>query len=390
MNKTKNVETVVGKNCVSCGLCESICPQNCINVVELSYGYFPKVDANKCTNCGICVDSCPIFDIRDRENLSSVKEINVGYAGDVRIVENSSSGGIVSATLRYLLRNKMIDCAIVAKYNKELDIYGDAIYTESEVLEYSGSFYQPSKQLINIKNIALNRDIKSFAFVGLPCHILAFRNFAKNFSINKKFITIGLFCSIGRMKKGMENFLRERFEIDLDKEKIVSYKSRYGMRRPGKIILEFNTRKITVDYGDFLYNYDYFSFPKGCSNCHRLFNISSDISVGDDWAEKTDKKKAIFFANTSLGRNILVELILHREILIERKANISELKASQEIGYPLKFLVNRRFYDFFFVLFSFLSSTTFFRNKYVRKIFIKVRGILLWKIASKNKWIMKK
>lgn len=52
--------------CVSCGLCSKICPNNAIQMIEapedLKEEYsktYPKVDLGKCCFCALCEDVCP-------------------------------------------------------------------------------------------------------------------------------------------------------------------------------------------------------------------------------------------------------------------------------------------------------------------------------------------
>jgi len=40
--------------CVGCGLCEDVCPEDAINVDEIA-----GIDREKCNGCGTCVEECP-------------------------------------------------------------------------------------------------------------------------------------------------------------------------------------------------------------------------------------------------------------------------------------------------------------------------------------------
>lgn len=46
---------IVGEGCIGCGMCASVCPQNCI---DLS-GNVAVIEQNRCLHCGRCVEVCP-------------------------------------------------------------------------------------------------------------------------------------------------------------------------------------------------------------------------------------------------------------------------------------------------------------------------------------------
>ncbi|AIZ56510.1 ferredoxin [Candidatus Methanoplasma termitum] len=40
--------------CVACGSCADVCPQDAITIDDIAV-----IDASKCVDCGACVDECP-------------------------------------------------------------------------------------------------------------------------------------------------------------------------------------------------------------------------------------------------------------------------------------------------------------------------------------------
>ena len=42
--------------CCFCGGCVSVCPVNCIELVEGRI----RIDSSKCINCGACISICPV------------------------------------------------------------------------------------------------------------------------------------------------------------------------------------------------------------------------------------------------------------------------------------------------------------------------------------------
>ena len=52
--------------CISCGLCERICPNRAIEMVDAPEDHkedypkrYPRIDLGKCCFCGLCQDICP-------------------------------------------------------------------------------------------------------------------------------------------------------------------------------------------------------------------------------------------------------------------------------------------------------------------------------------------
>jgi ferredoxin len=48
------VAKVNADECVGCGACEDVCPQDAITVDDIAV-----IDADACVDCGACADECP-------------------------------------------------------------------------------------------------------------------------------------------------------------------------------------------------------------------------------------------------------------------------------------------------------------------------------------------
>ncbi|MDR3075214.1 MAG: 4Fe-4S binding protein [Candidatus Methanoplasma sp.] len=45
---------VIEAECVACGACVDVCPQDAITVDDVAV-----IDKDKCVDCGACIDECP-------------------------------------------------------------------------------------------------------------------------------------------------------------------------------------------------------------------------------------------------------------------------------------------------------------------------------------------
>lgn len=60
MSHSKKI-AAVGKECVACGCCVTVCPRSAI---QIRLGITAQVDGNKCVGCGKCEKACPAAIIR--------------------------------------------------------------------------------------------------------------------------------------------------------------------------------------------------------------------------------------------------------------------------------------------------------------------------------------
>jgi len=303
------------------------------------------------------------------EKIDIIKQICIGKSKNKNIVKYSSSGGIVSSILIDLFEKQEIDAAIVAYFDKNLNVYGDIITSTDDVRNHSGSYYQTAKMLVNINKI---KKYRSVAFVGLPCHNIALKKYIDNYKITNINFSISLFCSIGRLKNGMIEYLKDNRYIVDELSNVNYYVSRFGEEKPGKIIIKIGDKQIIFDYMNYLQSMDYLYIPEGCLNCKKLFGIEySDISVGDNWGIKTNEKIAIFAVNSQKG----IKLIKNNDLIDMRESNIGELIKSQPLGYGLKYK-NRSKVNFKIRILKRLY-TILPKNYVTKKILLKYRSFIL-------------
>lgn len=166
-------------NCSGCTSCKSVCPKQCIQMMEDKEGFlYPKVDISLCSNCGACVKACPWMGEKPQKTDGFPKVYAAKNTSDeVRMV--STSGGIFTAIARYVL-------------SKEGVVYGAAfvpltqnvehvsVTSETELNRLRGSKYVQSALGNSFTEIRkLLGEGKNVLFTGTPCQCSGLRAFLK-------------------------------------------------------------------------------------------------------------------------------------------------------------------------------------------------------------------
>lgn len=340
------------------------------------------MDNTICDNCGLCDRICPIENLKIKENIGNVSKVVIGKSKQPDVIRFSASGGIVTEILLHLLRNKLVDAALVAFYDAHANIYGDFIESAEDVMEHSGSYYHTSKQLINIQKI---RNYNKVAVVGLPCHIEGIINYCGLTKQSNKVFKIGLFCTIGRTYEGFRHFLKKETGFDIAAEAVRTYISRQGEKK--MIHIEDDEGNV-YECPDEAYKFsmDFFYANQSCLDCRKLYGLSADISVGDAWhrmrmVDGVKEKLAIVTANSKEGIDVLN--ILQKSLSLEETDDcIRELMKSQKYGFSLKQLHDKNIVRGLNNLRKFKKLND---NLFLFQISIRIRGLILGKLAADTK-----
>ncbi|RMF90394.1 MAG: coenzyme F420 hydrogenase subunit beta [Methanobacteriota archaeon] len=164
-------EVIYRELCSGCGLCVAVCPEDVIG-----FGEYPRL-IGKCVNCGYCLMACP----RSFLPKAEVEERLLGEAGgelgvvkgvySVRTKEKGQDGGFVTALLKYMLKKKLVDGAVVSDLDpsKPWKPMPRIARTAVEIETAAGSRYSTSPNLMTLK-VAKQKGLK-VAVVGTPCHL---------------------------------------------------------------------------------------------------------------------------------------------------------------------------------------------------------------------------
>jgi len=313
MVELDNISEIVGQElCNGCGTCYSICPNNAISLdINDTLGIiYSTIERSKCIDCKKCLEVCPSMDILkyngiDNSNcIGEYLNLYYGYALKSELRYHASSGGIVSALIKYLMDEKLIDGFTIVKPSEESPfIYEPSISNSiDDITKYAGTRYFP----IPINKILrdLNERDGKYAIIGTPCVINGILKYEKLFPAIKKkiFIKIGFFCL------GAPNMNSYKYYMKVNKIPNSNLKSIYrGEGWPGNNVFEYKDgrkikvsrrpKKLTKILHHTISFYPIFA-QKRCILCQDRFSNSSDLSVGDAWLDE--------FKNDKLGTSLII------------------------------------------------------------------------------------
>lgn len=349
-NKTINIEYVVENGlCVGCGVCEAACPNEAIKVIlDIKRGIvIAKVDKEKCDGCQICLNVCYGYRVDHELNLrifgtlpfsivGNFKRCYTGYASDHVLRYKSTSGGLVTAFLRYALEEGIVDGAIVTRMEAGNPPIAKAFIatTIDEIISAVGSKYCPVSVAECLRAL---ENGKRYAVVGLPCHIYGIRKLTDfNARIRKSIsLYLGLLCG------GMPSYYGTFYILksyNMEKHYITDFEYRGG-GWPGRLLIRGKKQtpdrriEIRVPYPEYWRDSYQFFFPYRCMLCHDGFNEFSDISFGDAWLSNLIKKDAkavsLIITRTDVGEHYIQQAFKKDHIQI-KATNVQNILRSQQ------------------------------------------------------------
>ncbi len=329
----KTLAKIVDENlCHRCGSCVGICPTNVLGLDDDEYPIVKNLSA--CTDCDLCVRVCP----GDEFNAESISHQLFGYtpdphdmhghfeqaylshAADKELRRNSTSGGLVTGLLLYLLERGEIDGALVVGSDDSEKWKGKPFIARSRE-ELLGSI--KSKYAIAPTNVAFDeiREVDGrYAIVGLPCQIHGYHKAAR---LDKRIkdrvvLTMGLFCHAAVEHEPMRFLWNQLGE---KQQHVSRFISRVG-KHPGTPHLEMKDslleplyfpnakgyRPSSMEVINILYR---LYTPDRCLTCYDSTSEFADIAVGDPWLPSPADDINLFdgysfaLARTSRGQQFL-------------------------------------------------------------------------------------
>jgi len=244
--------------------------------------------------------------------IGSYKSIYVCQSKDEKILKKSSSGGFVTSSLIYVLKNKIVDAAIAVSMSKKQPWKYEVrlAKTEKDIISSAGSKYTtiPLNEFLKIAN---NNQKLNLAMVGLPCHITAIKQLQKKGMYKNIKLLIGLFCGYNMPFKATE-FLIKKSKIKHNQIKTLEYR---GNNYPGGFFIKTNKKKFFLPKG----YYDFLNLmfvPKGCLKCKDYTNELADISIGDAW---NWDNSSVVIPRTELGNKLMKNPLITNKKIDEKE-----------------------------------------------------------------------
>lgn len=220
----------------------------------------------------------------------------IGYSIDPDIRFHSSSGGIGSALIKYLLESDEYGTAMTFYFNKERCQYDIKLIYDFSCYNNCGSIYQDTDTITFIReNISNIRN--GIIVTCMPCQVKPIRSLLNRNKI-KHFI-ISLCCSGQTTVQGTMYYYK-LLGIHKKDVKCIRYR---GNGWPSGIQIELNSgeiiRKKNYTYPWTIMHESLLFRPKRCLSCTIKTSSHADISLADPWLKE-------YIKNDKLGNTVVI------------------------------------------------------------------------------------
>lgn len=217
------------KDCCGCSSCVQRCPKQCITLKEDNEGFlYPIVNKEICISCGLCEKVCPV--LSQGEPRKPLK-VYAAKNQDEEIRRQSSSGGVFTLLAEQVIREGGV--VFGAIFDENWEVKHDFAETIEGLAPFRGSKYVQSRIDDNYKKAErfLNQGRKVL-FSGTPCQIAGLKRFLRNEYDN--LLTVDFVCH-GVPSPGVwRQYLKETVARLFDKNSVSTDLISKGNARDGK------------------------------------------------------------------------------------------------------------------------------------------------------------
>lgn len=288
------------KTCTGCGACLSICPRNCIEMVENEEGFLkPSIDDKKCIQCKMCISHCPqINPIRLQRSQKPL--VYAAFSDDNEQMQKSTSGGIFPILAKHIM--KMGGSVYGVEMDNGFNVCFIKVEEEKDLKKLQGSKYVQSNTKMIYKEVLQDlQNGRTVLFSGLPCQIGGLYSFlGKDYD---RLYTVDVVCRGVPSEKLLKEYIK--FLEKKEGAKVQNFIFRYKKKKwtPmsfGTVVhkkfdngKEYNIRLTSEPYYmTFLKN---IAMKESCYSCsYNGFPRVGDITLGDFAGFGVLKKATIY------------------------------------------------------------------------------------------------
>lgn len=259
--------------CCGCMACVETCHKDAINIVD-SLRAFNAVKNDNCVECGLCERVCP------QNNTPTANDSiawNQGWARDEKTRIGASSGGYVSAISKAFVKSGGCVCSCVFE-NSEFGF--KFAKTIEELKGFAGSKYVKSNPKgVYGKLKQMLREGERVLFVGLPCQVAGVKNFVGS-KLQDGLYTVDLICHGTPSPLVLDKFFNEH-GVSLGDIKAISfrYKVHFAVYKDNQsMVPEGNVDSYTIAF------HHSYSYTNNCYECrYAKKERVSDVTLGNAW-----------------------------------------------------------------------------------------------------------
>ncbi len=319
--------------CTHCGTCVGL--ENKLSFRDTSHGPLPSSTEQDLEIDDIIYYACPGKGLNYAELnkfffgelphnwlIGNFEQSYVGYSQKDEIRFAGASGGVITQILIYLLKQDLIQGAVVLRHGKPKPWLAEPIIatTEKEILDASQSVYAPVPVNTILKELTSFKG--NIAFVGLPDQVSSIRQLQQmgHHSVKNIRYILGPYVGINMYSSAVLKFARSNGIKD--PESIAEVKYRDG-EWPGYLRITDHKGK-TVKAEKFYYNYLLpFYITRSTLYSIDFANDLADISVGDAWNpiyEKEGKGFAVVVGRNKTATDLLEKMKQEGYLALDEKS----------------------------------------------------------------------
>ena len=276
-------------------------------------------------------------------NLGNYQYLTAAHTSDSSILQNASSGGVVTGILLYMLRHNVVDKVSVTQFccdRQGVHTHTFLTDSEEEVLKSQGSKYCP----VDLSN--LMEELHNFegrvAIMATPCAIAGIRTIqreAPNYIKSDIVFTVANFCGGFKSFKNIKR-LAEIHKVDYYNLKEFRFR---GDGQPGSLKFIDNNGKVASTAYPKYVGLNGYSKMSRCFVCPDATGELADFSCGDAWIPRfqndshpwsmvicRNKEATELIKDMEKQGDVILKKVSKEEIIVSQRINLKSKKIRQK------------------------------------------------------------